>query len=128
MGEFSQAGQGIFASVRALVRTLIRIGHNRLELLLVEWQEERWRLFEALLLVGLVLIFALMALLVVTMTFVVVCIQAQRYECIVGLFVIFLAATGISIWQLRNRLKNWVPFAATLEEIKKDKECLQEKN
>jgi uncharacterized membrane protein YqjE len=128
MGEIGQAGQGIFASLRTLVRTLIRIGHNRLELLLVEWQEERWRLFEALLLVGLALIFALMSLLVVTMTVVVLCIQAHRYECIAGLFALFLAATGISVWQLRKRLKNWVPFAATLEEIKKDKECLREKN
>jgi hypothetical protein len=29
---------------------------------------------------------------------------------------------------LRSRLKSWAPFAATLAELKKDKECLDAKS
>ena len=43
---------GVFASLRRLLKTVVAIAQNRLELLLVEMQEERWRFFDALLLTG----------------------------------------------------------------------------
>jgi len=59
-------------------------------LLLVEWQEERWRFFEALLLAGVIFILALMTLMVVTVTIVVVCLIEHRLGLVVrvgpGLF------------------------------------------
>ncbi len=128
MGEISQAGHGIFASIKGLVKTLISIGQNRLELLLVELQEERWRFFEALLLTGFVLILALLTLLVVVVTIVVMCVQAHNYLVIGILVGVCLLGTLLSLWQLRNLLKNWAPFSATLSEIKKDKEWLEGKN
>ena len=35
---------GIIASVRRLLKTVAAIAENRIELFLLEWQEERWRL------------------------------------------------------------------------------------
>ena len=118
----------MFASLRRLVNTVLAIAANRLELLLVEMQEERWRFFDALLLTGAVLILAAMTLMLVTLTVVVFCLKANRLDLLVALMVLYLAATIVGFWRLRLRLKNWAPFSATLAEFKKDKACLDEKS
>jgi len=128
MDEAGQSREGVFASVRRLLKTVLAIAQNRLELLLVELQEERWRVFNALLLVGAVIILAAMTLMLATVTLVVVCLRAGRLDLLVALMVIYLAATIICLWRLRIRLKNWAPFSATLAELKKDKACLEEKS
>jgi uncharacterized membrane protein YqjE len=119
---------GVFASLRRLLKTVVAIAQNRLELLLVEMQEERWRFFDALLLTGAVLILAAMTLMLVTLTVVVVCLKANRLDLLVALMVLYLAATIVGFWRLRLRLKKWAPFSATLAELKKDKACLDEKS
>ncbi len=119
---------GILASLRRLLQTVLAIAQNRLELLLVEMQEERWRFFDALLLAGAVLILAAMTLMVVTITLVVVCVEANRLDLLVAMMVLFLVATIVSIWRIRTRLKNWAPFSGTLAELKRDKACLDEKS
>ena len=53
---------GLFASLKRLLKTIAAIAENRLELFLVEWQEERLRSFEVLLLAGLVLILSAMVI------------------------------------------------------------------
>jgi uncharacterized membrane protein YqjE len=128
MEEPGESTPGIFASLGRLLKTALAMAHNRLELLLVELQEERWRFFHALLLAGLVLMLAAMTLLVATATIVVVCAQANRLDLLVALALLYLAATLLAFWRLRARLKKWAPFASTLAELKKDKACLHEKN
>ena len=114
--------------MRRLCRIIAAIAANRTELLLVEWQEERLRLVEVLLLAGLVLILALMTLMVATLTIVVVCVMNHRLGLVVALGVIYLLVTIGCYWWLRRRLKSWAPFAATLAELKKDKACLEAKS
>jgi uncharacterized membrane protein YqjE len=119
---------GLFASLKRLLKTVAAIAENRLELLLVEWQEERLRFFEVLLLAGIVLILVLMTLMVVTLTIVAVCVINHRIGLVVALGLVYLLATIGAYWRLRSRLKGWAPFAGTLAEIKKDKACLEDKN
>jgi uncharacterized membrane protein YqjE len=126
--EAGQSGQGIFASLRRLLKTILAIAQNRLELLLVELQEERWRFFDALLLAGVVLIMAMMTLMVATVAIVVVCMKANRLDLMIALMLLYLVATIVGYWRLRTRLKNWEPFSSTLAELKKDKACLDEKS
>jgi uncharacterized membrane protein YqjE len=126
MEEPGDSTPGVFESLGRLLKTVIVIAHNRLELLLVEVQEERWHFFNVLLLAGVVLILALMTLMAATITIVVVCVKADRLDLVVALVLVYLAATIFSLWRLHTRLKNWVPFSATLAEIKKDKACLDE--
>jgi uncharacterized membrane protein YqjE len=128
MEETGQSTPGVFASLGRLLTTVLAIAQNRLELLLVECQEERWRFFDALLLAGVVLILALMTLMAATITIVVICVKADRLDLVVALVLLYLAATIFSFWRLRSRLKKWEPFSATLAELKKDKACLDEKN
>ena len=127
MAEPGESRQGVFASLRRLLTTILAIAHNRLELWLVELQEERWRLFDALLLAGVVVILAMMTLLVATVAIVVVCLKANRLDLVVALTLLYLVATIFGYWRLRTRLKNWAPFSATLAELKKDKACLDDK-
>ena len=121
-------GQGVFASLRRLLRTVVAIAHNRLELLLVELDEARWRFLGALLLAGVVLMLAFMTLLVPTIAIVVLCLRANRIDLVVALTMFYLGATALSFWRLHRRLKAWVPFSATLAEVRKDKACLDEKS
>ena len=128
MDDAGESGQGVFASLRRLLKTILAIAHNRLELLLVELNEARWRFLGALLLAGVVLILALMTVLVPTIAVVVLCLEAGRLDLIVALTVFYLAATVLGFWRLRTRLKSWEPFSTTLAELKKDKACLDEKS
>jgi len=128
MEEPGESTPGIFASLGRLLKTVLAIAQNRLELLLVEWQEERWQFFNALLLAGAVLILALMTLMAATIAIVVVCVKANRLDLVIALVLLYLAGTIFSFWRLRTRLMQWTPFAATLAELKKDKACLDEKN
>lgn len=128
MQGMDESRVGIFASLGRLLKTVLAIAQNRLELLLVEMQEERWRFFDALLLAGAVLILAAMTLLLATLTLVVVCLKANRLDLLVALMLLYLAATIVGFWRLRLRLKNWAPFSGTLAELKKDKACLDEKS
>jgi uncharacterized membrane protein YqjE len=128
MEEPGESTPGIVASLGRLLKTVLAIAHNRLELFLVECQEERWRFFDALLMAGVALVLALMTLMAATFTIVVICIRADRLDLVVALVLVYLAATILAIWRLRSRLMNWVPFSATLAELKKDKACLDEKN
>jgi len=120
--------RGVFASLRRLFKLIAATAANRVELLLVEWHEERLRLVEALLLAGVVLILALMTLMVATITIVAVCLITHHLGLIVALGLVYLLATIGCYLLLLRRLKNWAPFAATLAELKKDKECLEEKS
>jgi uncharacterized membrane protein YqjE len=119
---------GVFATLGRLLRTFAAIAENRTELFLLEWHEERWRLFEALILAGIVLVLALMTLMVATVTVVVICVNNHQLGVVVAMGLVYLVATLGCYWQLRNRMKAWEPFAGTLAEIKKDKECLDGKN
>jgi uncharacterized membrane protein YqjE len=128
MEKPGESTPGIFASLGRLLKTVLVIAHNRLELFLVELREERWRFFDALLLVGVVLILALMTLMAATIALVVVCVNADRLDLVLALVLLYLAGTIFFFWRLRARLKKWAPFSATLTELKKDKACLDDKN
>ena len=119
---------GFFGSLKRLLQGVLAIAQNRLELLLVEAQEERARLFQLLLLAGLVIGLGLLTLAVVICTLVVLCAKSQRFDLLAGLILVCLFATVLGYWRLRSKLKAWRPFPATLAELKKDKACLDKKN
>lgn len=115
----------MFNAARRLLNTALAGIENRIELFLVELREERYRVFEVLLLgcVGAVLGF--MALLTTTVTLVVIFWDSARVQVLVALSAGYsLAAVG-AIWRLRALLRNWSSFAASLDELKKDRACLE---
>ena len=108
-----------------MLQTLLAVAQNRLELLLVEAQEERLQFFETLLLAGTVVVLGAITLGTVLFTLVALCLHAERFDLLGAIILLCLASTGVAFWRLRQRLRTWTPFSATLAELKKDKGCLE---
>ncbi len=117
---------GVIGLLRRLLRTLLSVAQNRLELLLVEAQEERLQFFETLLLACAVVVLGAITLSTLIFTVVALCLRAERYDLVAVLIGLCLVATMVAFWRLRRRLRTWAPFSATLAELKKDKACLDQ--
>jgi len=115
------------ASLQRLWRTLLAIGLNRLELALVELEEERRQSVEALLLVLVVALLGWMTLLVGVLVLVIV-FWEERLAVLIAIGLGFLVATAGASWKLWQTLHKWSSFPATLAELKKDKTWLDEKS
>ena len=128
MDTSPEPSPGLFSAVRRLLNTALAGVENRIELFLVELREERFRVFEVLLLGCAAALLGFMALLTVTVTLVVVFWDSARVQVLVVLSACYsLAVIGI-LWRLKVLLRNWSSFAATLDELKKDRACLEEKS
>lgn len=118
---------GLLAMGKRILRLVGDLVQSRLELFLVELKEEHIRFFDALLLVAACVVCALMTLALLTFTLVVI-FWEYRVLVLVLLTLFYAAGAGASLWTLRNRLRHWQSFAATLEQIKKDRACLEKQN
>lgn len=127
MDESGHDAGGLMASARRVLRSVYDLAQTRLELFLVEAQEERVRLFDALLLAVVCGVCALMALAVGTFTLVLL-FWEDRALVLVLLTAGYAVAAGITLAVLRRRLHQWQSFAATREQFKKDRECLEGRN
>jgi uncharacterized membrane protein YqjE len=127
MEETSSASGGVMSAGRRLLRTALDLAHTRLELFLVELKEERLRLVDALLLVVVGVVCALMTLVLLTFTLVLI-FWEYRVLTLVLLTLLYGASAAAAFWTLRQRLAAWNAFSATLEELKKDRACLDKPN
>lgn len=126
MHDTNGSDTGVFDSSKRLLRTAAAIAQNRLELLLVEVQEERARFFNMLLVAAGAVACGLMALIMVSFTLVVIFWDEHRIAVLASLSLIYIAAAAFCFWQLNTRLRNWQGFSATLAEFKKDCAWLDE--
>ena len=116
---------GLFSSLRRLLDTVLATVQNRVELFAVELREEKCRLIEAIILAVVVVALATVTLTLVTLTIVVLLWDTARVAALVSVSVLYLVATALVARALVVRLKASRPFSATLEELKKDRECLR---
>src|SRR5881392_3956311 len=128
MEPSTDSSPGLFSAVRRLLNTALAGVENRIELFLVELREERFRVFEVLLLGCAATLLGFMALLTVTVTLVVVFWDSARVQVLVVLSAGYSVATIGILWRLKILLRNWSYFAATLSELKKDRACLEEES
>ena len=128
VNETPQTGSGLLGSVKQALQTASQLLESRAELFLLELKEERVRVVAALLLALAGGICALMTLLLVTFTIVIVFWDTYRIAVLVGLIAVYGAGAVGALVALRRRLRRWQPFAASLEQIKKDRACLETKN
>ena len=119
---------GLFSSLKRLLNTALAGVENRIELFLIELREERFRVFDALLLGCAAGMLGFMALLTVTVTLVVTFWDSARVPVLVVLSACYSLATLGILWRLRVRLRNWTSFSATLDEIRKDRACMEEQS
>jgi uncharacterized membrane protein YqjE len=106
-------------------RRLLVIGENRLELLALEIQEERERQLHSILLVFGVAAFGLLAGITLTAAIVIGLLVYSPVVVLLSLTVLY-AATGICLWRrLIRGLRNWQTLSATLDQLQKDRLCLE---
>lgn len=117
--------QAVVAS-KGVARRMLAFGENRIELLAVEVQEGRERLLHAVLLtvgvtaLGLLTGFALTAALTVLFW------EKSPVGVLFTLTLVYAAGAGF-LYQRLNRLRrDWQIFPATLEQLRKDRECLEQ--
>jgi uncharacterized membrane protein YqjE len=121
-GTFAQLSA---ASKRFAQRVLI-IGENRLELLLVEVQEERDRLLRAILLALGTAAFGLLAGVALTLGIAVLLWEHSPGLTLLVLTFIYVGIAVFLFTRLARLQKNWQPLPATLEQLKKDCKCLEQ--
>jgi uncharacterized membrane protein YqjE len=113
------------ASSKHFVRRLVTIGENRLELLAVEVQEEREHHLHAILLAFGVAAFGLLASLTLTAA-IVVWLWAWSPVAVLLILTALYAAAGICLYRrLIGLLRNWQTLSATLDQLRKDRACLE---
>ena len=128
MDNTPHAEGGIFATLTRMLKTLRDVVENRVELFLVEWQEERLQLLEALLLLMIGTVCALVALLAITFAIVLIFWDTHRTLVLALIILAYAGGAVAALGRLRSRMRRWQAFAATLEQIQKDQACFKEKN
>jgi uncharacterized membrane protein YqjE len=113
-------------TLKRFSRRLLALGENRLELLSVEVQEGRDRLIQDLLLALAVAGFAMTALLAGSAALVVLFWTSSALAVLLGLMAVY-GAVGVALFlHLNRRLKAWQALSATLDQFRKDRQCLDQ--
>lgn len=128
MNSRSDKASSFFTSLKGLVETLLQLAQKRLQLIAVEFHEERLRWFEALLCLAGVVAFGVLALTMLSFALVLVFWEMGRLYALFGLMALYVVAAFLCYRALINRIKHAVPFAATIEEFKKDQAWLSNRN
>jgi uncharacterized membrane protein YqjE len=117
-------GQLVELSQR-LARRLLAIGENRFELLMVEVQEERERLLHAIVLALGVSALGLLAGMALTGAIVVLLWELSRVAALLVLTGLYGAAAACLYRRLTRLLRDWQNLPATLDQLRKDRACLE---
>jgi len=117
--------QHLAAASKHLARRVMTIGENRLELLTVELQEEREHLLHAILLALGVATFGLLAGITLTAASV-VWLWAYSPVAVLLTWTGLYGAAGVCLYRrLTGRLRDWQTLSATLDQLRKDRACLE---
>ena len=124
MADANHQPPGLITLVRRLVRTGVGAFQNRLELFAVEWEQERTRLAEAMLLAVAVVFLGILAVLLITLTLILLFPPELRICATAGFGVLYLIAAVVAFFSLRAQLRR-APFADTIDQAKKDRAWLE---
>lgn len=113
------------ATSKLLVRRLMTIGQNRLELLTIEVQEERERLLHALLMALGVAVFGLLACMTLTAAIVVWLWKYSPEGVLLAVTGVY-AIGGIYLCRrLMTLMRDWHTLSASLDQLRKDRAHLE---
>jgi uncharacterized membrane protein YqjE len=117
---------GLVANSRAFARRLIVIGENRLELLTVEMQETRGLLLRVILFCAGIATFGLLGSMTLTAGIVVVLWAWSPWAPLFILTGLYAGAGLLLYLRLTTLLRQWQTLSATLDQLRKDRACLEE--
>ena len=125
METISDSFRQVGATSKQIARRLLTIGENRLELLTVEVQEERERLLHAFLLALGVAAFGLLASLALSAA-IVLLLSAYSPVAVLLTLTGLYGAAGVCLYRrLTLLLRDWQTLSATLDQLRKDRACLE---
>src|SRR3954454_18719621 len=125
METTSDNSEPLAVSSKRFARRLMTIGENRLELLLVEVQEERERLLRAILLALGVAVFGFLTGAALTVALVVLLWSLSPIAVLLTLTVLY-GATAVFLYRRFTVLqRNWKTLPATLDQLRKDRACVE---
>jgi uncharacterized membrane protein YqjE len=124
MAEPSALLSELSRSGREILSTILSILQNRLELIGLELQEEKYRIVSLLIWSALAILFLLLAIVLGTFALLFVLEGTAR---VVGLFAFTLLyglGAIVSLVVIMRMIRRGLPFSRTVAELKKDRECL----
>ena len=124
MADANHQPPGFATLVSRLFRTGVGAVQNRIELFAVEWQQERVRLADVMLLGVAVVFLGILSVLLFTITIILLFSSELRIYVTLGFAVLYLIAALVAFFSLRAQLKR-EPFADTLDQAKKDRAWLE---
>lgn len=120
---------GLLGSLRGLADGLIGSAHDRLELLAVELHEEKYRLIQIFIWISAIVFLAMLATVFASLAIVVLFWESARVIVVCSLAAIYIGALAAVALGFKNYLKRQPkPFAATLSELREDRECIRTEN
>jgi len=120
MADANQQPPGFITLVNRLLRTGVGAVQNRLELFAVEWQQERARLADLMLVGAAMLFLGILAVLLFTITIILLFPPGLTIYATAGFAVLYSIAALIAFFSLRTQLRR-EPFADTIDQAKKDR-------
>ena len=123
------APPGLLGSFRMLGDTLVATLQDRLELVSVEVQEEKFRLIQIFVWISAAVFAGMMAITFASLTLVYYYWESARLAALGGLTLLYAGALVVIVVSLRRFLaRQPKPFAATLQELGEDRACIRTGN
>ena len=119
-GKMSQ----VIVIAKRMLHRLLAVGENRIELLLVEVQEERERLVRVILMAAGVAALGMLAGMALTLAVMLLFWDESPVLAMLVLAGLYGAAGGFLYYRMTSLLKDWHILPGTLDQLRKDRECL----
>jgi uncharacterized membrane protein YqjE len=123
MGEPTALLTDLSRSGRDLLGTLLSMLQNRIELIGLELQEEKQRIASLLIWTGLAVLFLLLAIILGTFAVIYLLDGTSRTIALIAFTALYVLGALAALAMIRRRVRQVLPFAQTLAELKKDREC-----
>ena len=121
----SDTGLHIGSATSRIAQRICVIAENRLQLLMVEAQEERERVLRSICLALGAVAFGLLAGIAVTLVIVVALWDHSPIVALLVLTALYTLAAVLFYARLLQLQSGWQTLSGTLEQLKKDRECLE---
>jgi len=120
---------GFLDSFRVLGESLLASVQDRLELLAVEWEEEKFRLIRTFIWISAAVFAGMLMVTFASLTLVYLFWDSARLAVLGGLTLFYAAALAAIIIALRRYLaRQPSPFAGTRQELGEDRACIRKAN
>ena|SRR5579862_5032849 len=124
MNEVGEPVSEIKTLSRRLAKRALHLGENRLQLLLLEVEEERERLLQAILLGLGLAVFGLLAGMAFTVTVLLLFWSRSPLLAMALLTALYAGMAFFFNWRLARMRRDWKAFSGTLSQLREDCSCL----